>query len=147
MKRRILTLFVDQSIHSLGKTVSPIQIQIKNKTIKNILSNFRLHKTIACDDRDSLCINSQFKNLIEEKNIAKKMSLQNSDIQLFRRFQGFHDLLTVTIEKSKQQFYSRISNKLMDPTTYPKGYRSILGTLLNNKKYLVFHQFIRVIIM
>ena len=40
----------------------------------------------------------------------------NKDIQLFQTFQCIQNLLTVTIEISKEQFYSRISNKLMDPT-------------------------------
>ena len=72
---------------------------------------------------------------MQEKNIAKKCYFQNNkDIQLFRRFQYIQNLLTATIELSKEKFYSRISNKLMDPTTSPKAYWSILKTYLNNKK-------------
>ena len=72
---------------------------------------------------------------MQEKNIAKKYYFQNNkDIQLFRRFQCIQNLLTATIEKSKEQFYSRISTKLMDPTISPKSYWSILKTYLNNKK-------------
>ena len=37
------------------------------------------------------------------------------------------------LSKSKQQFCSRISNKLMDLATGPKAYWSILNTFLNNK--------------
>ena len=40
----------------------------------------------------------------------------------------------MTIEKSKEQLYSRISTKLMDPTISPKAYWLILKTFLNNKK-------------
>ena len=40
----------------------------------------------------------------------------------------------MTIEKSKEQLYSRISTKLMDPTISPKAYWLILKTSLNNKK-------------
>ena len=71
----------------------------------------------------------------------------NEDIQLFRRFQNIQKLLTATIEKSKEQYYTRISTKLMDPTTSPKAYWSILKTVLNNKKYLVSHQFIIITII
>ena len=79
--------------------------------------------------------NSKIKNLIKEKNIAKKCFLQNnSDIKLFWRFQGLQNLLTVTIEKWKQQLFSRISNKLMVPARRLKTYWSILKTFLNNKK-------------
>ena len=46
--------------------------------------------------------------MVEEKDIAEKCQLHNnSDIQLFQRFQGLQNLLTVTTEKSKQ-FYFRI---------------------------------------
>ena len=73
--------------------------------------------------------------LTETKNFAKKGYFQNNkDIQLFRRFQNVQNLLTATIEKSKEQFYTRILTKLMDFTTSPKAYWSILKTILNNKK-------------
>ena len=114
MKRGMLILFVDQSINSL---------------------NFIPHETVTCNDRDPPWINSKIKGLIQEKNIAKKCYFQNNkDIQLFRRFQYIQNLLTATTELSKEKFYSRISNKLMDPTTSRKAYWSILKTYLNNKK-------------
>ena len=106
-----------------------------NETIKNILSNFIPHEKIVYDDHDPPWINSKIKNLIAEKNIAKKCYLKNSsNIQLFRRFQSLQNLLNVTIEKSNKHFCSRISSKLMDPATSPKAYWSILKTFLNNKK-------------
>ena len=80
-------------------------------------------------------ITSKIKGLIQKKNIVKRCYFQNNeDIQLFRRFQNIQKLLTATIEKSKEQYYTRISTKLMDPTTSPKAYWSILKTVLNNKK-------------
>ena len=53
---------------------------------------------------------------------------------MFRRFLNIQKLLTTTIEKSRGQYYTRISTKLMDPTTSWKTYWSILKTVLNNKK-------------
>ena len=68
-------------------------------------------------------------------NIAKKCYFQhNKDIQLLRRFQWIQNLLTPAIEKSKEQFYSRISTKLMDPTINLREYWSIMKRFLNNKK-------------
>ena len=114
--------------------------------IKNIISNFKSYETIVCNNRDHPWINSKIKTLIAEKNITKKCCFpNNSDIQLFRRFQSLQNLLNVTTEKSKQQLYTRISNKLMDPATSPKAYWSILKTFLNNKKYLPFHQYVIII--
>ena len=75
------------------------------------------HETVTCDDRDPRWINSKIEGLIQEKNIANKCYFQNNkDIQLFRRFQSIQNLLTTTTEKSKEQFCSQISTKLMDPT-------------------------------
>ena len=60
---------------------------------------------------------------------------QNKRVHRDKEFcQNLQNLLTVTIEKSKEQFYSRISTKLMDSTTSAKAYWSILKTILNNKK-------------
>ena len=58
------------------------------------------HKTVNYDDRDSPWINSNIKDLIQDKNIAKKCYLRNNkDIQLFQRFQCIQNLLTATIKK------------------------------------------------
>ena len=54
-------------------------------------------------------------------------------MQLFRRFQSIQKLLTATTQKSKEQYCTRISTKLMDPIKSLKAYWSILKTILNNK--------------
>ena len=109
------------------------KVHLFNQIIKNILCNFIPYETVTCDDRDPLWINSKIKGLIQEKNIAKKCYFENNkDILLFRRFQSIQNLLTAAIEKSKGQFYSRFSTKLMDPTISPKAYWSILN--INNIK-------------
>ena len=106
-----------------------------NQVITKILCNFIPHQIVTCDDRNPSWIKSKTNGFIQEKNIAKKCYLQNNkDIQSFWRFQCIRNLLTATTEKSKEQFYSRISTKLMDPTISPKAYWSILKTFLNNKK-------------
>ena len=111
------------------------KVHFFNQFIKNILCNFIPHETVICDYRDPPRINSKIKSLIQKNNIAKKGYFQtNKNIPLTRRFQCIQKVLTATIEKSKEQFYSWISTKLMDPTTCPKVYWSILKTLLNNKK-------------
>ena len=79
---------------------------------------------------------------------SKKCYFQNKeDIQLIRRFQNIQKLLTAAIEKSKEQYNTRISTKLMDPTTSSKAYWSILKTVLNNKKIPLSHQFIIITII
>ena len=111
------------------------KIHLFNEIIKIIPCNFILHEAVTYNDRHPPWINSNIKGLIQEKNIAKKYYFKNyKHIQLFRRFQCIQNFLTATIEKSKEQFYSRISIKLTDPPTSPKAYESILKTFLNNKK-------------
>ena len=111
------------------------KVHFFNQFIKNILCNFIPHETVICDYRDPPRINSKIKSLIQKNNIAKKgYSQTNKNIPLTRRFQCIQKVLTATIEKSKEQFYSWISTKLMDPTISPKAYWSILKTFLNNKK-------------
>ena len=95
LDNRFFSIDVNQKVH------------LFNQMIKNILCNFKTHETVTCDDRDPPWINSKVKGLIQEKNIAKKCYFQNNkDIQLFRRFQNIQNLLTATIKKSKEQFYS-----------------------------------------
>ena len=111
------------------------KVYLFNQSIKNILGNLIPHETVICDDQDPPWMNSKIKGLIQEKNIAKRCCFQNrKNIHLFRRFQCFQNLLTATTEKSKEQFSSRISTKLMDPTIKPEGNKwSILKTFLNHK--------------
>ena len=58
--------------------------------------------------------------------------LINTD--LFNKFQSLQAHLKATIEGSKQNCYSRLSNKLLNSKTSPKSYWSILKTFVNNKK-------------
>ena len=56
MKRRILNLFVDQSIflwdHRFSNTDVNQKIHLFNRTTKNILYNFVPHESVTCDNRD-----------------------------------------------------------------------------------------------
>ena len=110
------------------------KVHFFNQTIKNILCNFIPNEAVNCDDCGPPWINSKIKRLIQKKNFAKKCYFQNNeDMQLFRRFQSIQKLLTATTQKSKEQYCTRISTKLMDPIKSLKAYWSILKTILNNK--------------
>ena len=54
----------------------------------------------------------------------------------FENFSAYRISELPQLKKSKEQFYSRISTKLMDPSISPKASWSILKTFLNNKKIL-----------
>ena len=111
------------------------KVNLFNKTIKNIIRNYIPQETITCDDRDRPWINNNIKELIHEKSQAYKSYGQN-DNNIFsdHQFELFQPKLNSLIEKSKSNYYTRLSKTLSDPMTAPKSYWSILKTLLNNKK-------------
>ena len=56
------------------------------KTAKNILSNYILHETITCDDKDPTWFNKNIEQLIREKNNThKSYILSNKNPQYFDR--------------------------------------------------------------
>ena len=80
-------------------------------------------------------MNSEIKNLINEKNLAYKSYCPfNRDVFLFEKFKFLQNKLNVPIENSKQKYYSKLSSKLANPATSSKTYWSILKTFLKNKK-------------
>ena len=108
------------------------------KTQLNMIQNFIPHETIIRDDTDSPWINMEIRKLMTEKNLAfKSCCCSNKNIPLLEKFQKFKALqnqLNVSIEESKEKYYTKLTTRLADPLTSPKTYWSILKTLLNNKK-------------
>ena len=90
---------------------------------------------IACDDRDPPWINNE----INEKDFAYKSYCHfNRDVLLFEKFIFLQNQLNVSIENSKQRYYSKLSSKLANPATSLEKYWSILKTFLNNKKNFLY---------
>ena len=111
------------------------KVHLFNKTIRNILSNFIPHETITIDDRHPPWINNRVKHLINEKNAIHKNYLKNNKSnQSFATFQSFQSQLSSLITNLKNKYYSKVAKKLLDPSTSPTTYWSILKTFLNNKK-------------
>ena len=101
-------------------------VHLCNRTIKNILHSFIPHETITYDHRDPSWIDSAIRRLIQDKNEAyKRFKRGNSNSQHFENVQSLQNLLKVSIEASKQRYYSRLSKKLMEPSTSPKTYWSV----------------------
>ena len=56
------------------------------KTAKNVLSNYILHETITCDDKDPTWFSKNIEQLIREKNNThKSFILSNKNPQIFDR--------------------------------------------------------------
>ena len=80
-------------------------------------------------------MNSEIKKLINEKNLAYKSYCRfNRAVFLFEKFEFLQNQSNVSIENSKQRYYSKLSSKLANPATSSRTYWSILKTFLNNKK-------------
>ena len=72
---------------------------------------------------------------MQDKNEAYKcFERRNSNSQYFEYFQSLQNLLGVSIEASKERYYSRLCKKLMESSTSPKKYSSVLKSFHNNKK-------------
>ena len=111
------------------------QVQLSTQTIQNIISNYIPHETITCDDRSPPWIDEKIKKLVLHKNRAyNAYSQDKNNTDLLNKFQFLQAHLKTSVEESKQKYYSRLSNTLLDSKTSPKSYWSILKTFLNNKK-------------
>ena len=100
---------------------------------------------IICDDRDPPWIITEIKKLMVENNLAfKSYCCSSKSMFLLEKFKTIQYQLNISIEKSKEKYYTKLSSRLADPLTSLKTYWSILKTLLNNKKILcippLFHE-------
>ena len=105
-----------------------------NTTMKNIMANFIPHETTICDDRDPPWINNTIKHLIYERNSLCKVYRISYDPQIFGKLTFLQKKLHLTIEESKDTYYSDLSTKLVKQKSNHKIYWSVLKRFLNNKK-------------
>ena len=110
-------------------------MQLFTHTLQNIIPNYIAHETITCDDRYPPRIDEKIKKMVLQKSSAfLAYSRDKNNTDLFNKFQSLQAHLKTLIEESKQSYYSRLSNKLLDSKTTPKSYWSMLKTFVNNKK-------------
>ena len=75
-------------------------------------------ETSTFDDRDPSWINKKAKRLILEKNeMYKRYVKENKDPKIFGKVKYLQNKLNSIIESNKQKYYSRLSNKVIDPMT------------------------------
>ena len=126
-------------IRALSNVSTAKKVCYFTETLLNIIHNFIPHERIVCDDRDPPWMNGEIKNLINEKNLAYKSYCRfNRDLFLFEKLEFLQNQLNVSIENSKQTYYSKLASRLANPATSSKTYWSILKAFLNNKKFLVY---------
>ena len=81
------------------------KVDILNRTILNILSNFIPHETIVCNDKDPPWFNNRIKTLIIENNATCKLFRHNKDNpDLIYRLNILQEGLSTTTESSKERY-------------------------------------------
>ena len=114
------------------------QVSFFNDTITNIMSNFVPDEIIICNDRDAPWMNRHIKILILRKTNFFKTFVRGK-ISMFYMFLTFYSLqnhLNQFIQKAKQNYLNKFAKKLIDQHQMLLVF---VKTLLNDKKYHVFH--------
>ena len=114
-------------LRALSNAIVDETVYFFTKRLLNIIQNFFPHETIICDDRDPPWINKEIKKLMIEKNLSfKSYFCSNRKMFFLKKFKALHYQLHVSIEVSKEKYYTKLSSSLADPLTSPKTYWSIL---------------------
>ena len=130
IKKQILILSNEQlAILAINNTNINEKVFLFNNTILNILNNYILLETIICDDKDPPWFNSRIKSLIENKNkIRKNYQRFKSNSQLQSKLNLLQEQLYFLINKSKQNYHSRVASKLTNV---------LMFFLLNEKRLIL----------
>ena len=101
------------------------KVSLFNKTILNILNNYVSHETIIFDDKDPPWFKSWITSLIENKDKIRKIYQRfKSNSQLLSKLNLLQEQLYFLINKSKQNYYSRVASKLTNVQRNSKTYWS-----------------------
>ena len=93
------------------------------------MQNFVPNKTIICDDSDPPWINKETKQLIEQKNQFYIRFIRNNKTLLYiKEFKVLQDEPGFLIEKLKNNYFSKLSEKISNKTASSKTYWSVLKT-------------------
>ena len=88
------------------------KVSVFSSTIMIILSNFILHETIVCHDKDPPWFNKAIKSFIQDKkDTFKKYCNSKNNIQLLQRLRLLQENLNSVISVSKQNCYSENVNQ------------------------------------
>ena len=101
-------------------------MDIFNRTILNILSNFISHEFVVSVDM----VHKSIRALIQEENVA----FQNYPTDLKYLLKYLQASLNASIEVPNEKYYHNTTNKLINTQKKSKLYWSLLEILLNNKK-------------
>ena len=110
-------------------------VTVFNRTMLNIMKNFIPHETIVCDDKDLPWFNKRIKSLIQEGTLLlETFQKTRKNIEITACLNNLNDHLPLLINTAKQNYYSKIVEKLQNTQRSSKAYWSLLKIFLNNKK-------------
>ena len=89
------------------------QVTVFNRTILNILKNSIPYEAIVCDDNDPLWFNKKIKSLIPEGTLLLETFWKNREnVEIITCLNNLNDRLALLINTAKQNYYSKIVEKL-----------------------------------
>ena len=99
------------------------QVTVFNRTILNILRNFTPHETIVCDDKNPSWFNIRIKSLIQEGTLLIETFRKNrNNVEIITCLNNLNDGLALLINTTKQNYYSKIVEKLQNTQRSSKAY-------------------------
>ena len=97
------------------------------------MKNFIPHETIVCDDKDPPWFNKRIKSLIQEGTLLETFRKNRNNVEIITCFNSPKDRLALLISSVKQNYYSKIVEKLQNTHRSSKAFWSLLKIFLNNK--------------
>ena len=111
------------------------QVTVFDRTILNIMKNFIPHETFVCDDKDPPWFNKRIKSLIQEGTLLfETFRNKRNNVEIITGLNNLNDRLALLISTAKQNYYSKIVEKLQNTQRSSRAYWSSLKIFLNNKK-------------
>ena len=99
------------------------QVTVFNRTILNILRSFTPHETIVCDDKNPSWFNIRINSLIQEGTLLIETFRKNrNNVEIITCLNNLNDRLALLINTTKQNYYSKIVEKLQNTQRSSKAY-------------------------
>ena len=101
----------------------------------NIYSNYIPNKTVLWDDKDPPWMTNVIRAVIEMKNNVYKEYIRSGVMHnCYVRLENLPTELSNLIRDTKTEYHRKLAAKLVNPSTSPKTYWSILKTFANGRK-------------
>ena len=117
-----------------GKNIHQ-QVNIFNKTVINIFSNFIPNRLVTFDDKGPPWMTEKLKEKIKWKHKVYRDYLKNGKTEADYMYAN-HAITEISqlISESNDNYYNKLAMKLNNPKTSSKTYWSIFKTFYNGRK-------------